>query len=162
MIFQIIALSLFAFAEICGNPPGQTINFYVVSDFNTKVIGSSTESDSGPVYEPAWTARIPEAIWIWDKLSGHNPITNTFKTQFAIPGSPSYGKLHIAFDDILESVIVNNKDSGCKFSSYMDGSEKICDILPYLVHGINTVYFTVKNEHLNGGLLYLMNISITI
>lgn len=147
---------------ICANPPGQTIYFYIVSDFNTKVIGPSTESDSGHTSNSVWLAHIPEAMWIWDLYSDHNPKTLTFKVQFVIPGSPSSGILRIAFDDYLLSVVINGDDTGCKFSQFEYGSEKNCNILPHLIRGVNTAYFTVENTSGPGGLLYLMNISIAI
>lgn len=162
MILLAIKILFYATAYACQDPPDYKLNFYVVSDANTKVIGVLADSNAAPTYNVNWKARIPEATWIWDKFSYQNATTLTFKTEFAIPGIPSSGNLRVAFDDKLLSVTLNDENAGCTFLKYASGSEKTCNVLPYLVYGINKMQLVVQNVKGAGGLLYLLNISAII
>lgn len=153
-------LILCAIANTCNNSLGQTLNFQVVSNTNTKVSGTSGEFNAVQCNNPAWTAVIPEATWIWENCLGTLYTKAIFKVSFIIPGLPSHGNLHISFDDELLSVIINTKDTGYKFTSYSGNSVKNYDVIDYLVSGINTVLFTVKNNKGLGGLLFSLNITM--
>ena len=82
--------------------------------------------------------------------------------MFAVPGKVLSGLLHIAFDDYLLSVNVNSQNTACSFFSYSNGSEKICDITSFLESGMNNIFFKVQDVGGHAGLLYLLNISITV
>ena len=84
-----------------------------------------------------------------------------FKTQIGIPGVPLAGTLRIACDNLC-SATINGQNPGCQGASYYPGSEKNCNLLPFLVTGVNTVLFSVTNQGGPAGLLYLIEIISTI
>ena len=155
-------ISFYQATYVCEDPSDYNLNFYVVSDTSTIVFGALAESSAVLSNYDFWTARIPEAIWIWDDFSYQNATTLTFKVEFAIPGLPASGILRVAFDDKLLSVTINNQITGCMFLSYIGGAEISCDVLPYLAYGINTILMVVENTGGPGGLIYLLNISVII
>ena len=156
-------ISFYSAALICDGPPEHILNFYIVSDTNTKVIGNTSEIDSVTIIkQSSWQANIPEATWIWDKSSIQGYEVFKFEVVFAIPGLPSYGNLRVAFDNHLLGILVNQKTTECIFLNYTDASEKNCDVLNYLEYGINTMNLIVENTGGPGGLLYLLNISVLI
>lgn len=143
----------FASCANCQDPSLQTLNFFVVSNSFTQVVGPDMLSQGQAVscYTPStWNAQIPGATWIWDKYLVSNPsISQTvyFKVQFYIPGVPSGGILQVAADDYL-TVTVNGLSVGCDGAGFTISAQKTCNVLPYLIAGMNTAQFSVRN---NGG-----------
>ena len=161
-MFWMMLLLTYLNADYCPNPQDKFINFYVVSDSNTKVTGFFEESNAVPYNIVNYIANISEAIWISDKNTGYDSTILTFKVKFAVPGSPTFGNLAIAFDDYLLNVTINGKDTNCKYFSYISGKEIYCDVLSYLSFGINTALFVVQNIGGPAGLIFLLNISVII
>ena len=160
MFAILLTLTISAFGQNCQNPSLQTLNFFVVSNSNTQVVGPDMLSQGQAVHcwvSPAWTASIPGATWIWDRFTVSNPSiqqTVYYKVQFFIPGVPSAGTLRIAADDIY-TVTVNGQNPGCAGASFSAGTERNCNVYPYLVAGMNTAQFTATNTGGGpAGLLY--------
>ena len=111
-----------------------------------------------------YTANIPGATWIWDRYSVSSPNpwqTVKFKNYIGIPGVPLAGTLLMASDN-NSSATINGQASGCQGASYSAGTEKKCNILPLLVSGINSAEFIVTNQGGDAGLLYSIEIIISI
>ena len=111
---------------------------------------------------PAWSAKIPQAIWIWDTYVALDAHTVNFKVQFILSGVPISGLLRIAFDNFLLSLSINGSDPDCNFSNYYVGSETNCNISNQIVPGLNTVLFSIRNSEGSAGLLYMIDISMII
>ena len=75
---------------------------------------------------------------------------------------PISGLLRIAFDDVIISLTVNGNNPGCNFSNYSYGTERNCSVSNQIVPGLNTVLISIKNYGGNAGLLYMIDISMTI
>jgi hypothetical protein len=155
-------------SQNCQDPSLQTLNFFVVSNRYTQVVGPDMLSQGQAVHcwvHPAWTASIPGATWIWDRFTVSNPgIQQTvyYKVQFYIPGVPSAGTLRIAADDIY-TVTVNGQGVGCIGASFTAGSERQCNVYPYLVAGMNTAQFSVTNTGGGpAGLLYKFDLEAKV
>ena len=156
-------LLFLATSQTCENPIGQILNFNLVSNTDTMITGVFPEFNAVPAIKfSGWTAKIPGATWIWDKSTTTGYRKADFRLQFALPGVPKSGNLVVATDDNLLSATVNGNDSGCKGSSYKSGTEKNCNVLSYLVSGMNTIIFKVESTIGEAGLLYGLNISISI
>ena len=80
ILFEMLLL-INALAEVCSNPQEKFINFYVASSSETKITGTSGESNAVASYITDWNAKIPEAIWIWDSAINYNPVNLTFKIR---------------------------------------------------------------------------------
>ena len=81
----------------------KVFSFYVVSDTTNMAYGPDVPDWSNAVYvyadDPAWTASIPGARWIWDAEKVSDPSIEqsvNFTNSFYIPGPPVYGSLELA------------------------------------------------------------------
>ena len=163
MIKFILRLCFYAFAQNCQSPLPQTLKYYIVSDSNTLITGVPNEFNAvSAKIHPGWIAQIPGAIWIWDTYAAADYQTVKFKVQFILPGVPISGVLRISFDDTLLSLTINGIDPGCNFSYTNAGSETTCNISNQIVPGLNTVLLSIKNYLGNAGLLYMIDISMTV
>ena len=162
MNYWINIILLDAIALICQRNSDQISRMYIVSDLDTKIVGTYKETNAFKTQVGGWSANIPESTWIWNSFQVSGTETVNFKVSFALPGLPVSGILRIAFDDALLSVTINNSITGCKFLDYMSGSEQTCVVTEFLLPGWNIVLFSVQNIGGAAGLLYLLNISIAI
>ena len=167
MTIFIIWIYLYAYAQNCKNSLDSNFTYFIVSNSNTLLVGLDMQTESNAVHcetHPAWTKNIPGATWIWDRYNVSTLTTRQtlkFRSYIGIPGVPLAVTLTIACDNSC-SATINGKNSGCQGASYSDGSVKKCNLLPFLVSGINTAEFIVTNYEGHAGLLYMIEIITSI
>ena len=153
------AIACLTSGTISDNPPiGRIFGFNIVSGVTNMVEGPDVPGPTRAVHtyssNPDWTASIPGANWIWDSpqvtVPGIDQIVNV-TNSFFIPGTPAIGILEIGADN--EAVVFLNGHSGfCDVGgSWNLYSQVSCDVVQYLVPGINDIRFVVTNYAQPGG-----------
>jgi len=120
-------------------------------------------------HNPAWTASIPGAIWIWSVDPVANPLVNetsTFTRTFSLSGTVTSGALDMAADNSF-SVSLNGHALAADPGEFNYTTTKHYVVDPaWFVVGTNTLTFTVTNFGLAAstyqtnpaGLLYELSI----
>lgn len=152
-----LGLASLVCGTVCEYPYGKIFGFYVISDTNNMVEGPdvSEVTNAVQVYTPStWTASIPGAMWIWDAPIVFDPGTEQtvyVSNSLYIPGTPSVGVLEIAVAGSA-LIFINGKTGFCDVSeAFMKSTQVTCNILPYLVPGLNNLEFNVESYPSRGG-----------
>lgn len=140
---------------VCDANSTQTI----VSNETTTKIGSNYVVAVPLPYNAAWvsttTLGVQSALWVWGEGAVVDPVndtTETFTTTFNIVGTPKDSTIEIAADNSF-SVSVNSDASVFADPSETNyGATKTYTIPASSLHtGLNTITFTIKNFHQDGG-----------
>ncbi len=140
----------------------------IVSDANTRV-GQTGYAALAWDQNPAWTAMIPRAHWIWDSYKVQNPESDQtvfFFNDLNVIGKPAFGSVTIAADNFYK-LYVNGIVVGSELTNennFALETQDTYNILPYLAEGDNIITFEVMNKGVLGstpesnpaGLLYNM------
>ncbi|HSE34661.1 MAG TPA: immunoglobulin-like domain-containing protein, partial [Candidatus Paceibacterota bacterium] len=150
--------------------PPASCSLTLVSDTSNIVVGGgnavATYDDN-----PAWTAMIPGATWIWKTFFVSTPSINEttiFEKAFAIDRPVATATLAIAADNSYEITL-----NGTPFAAdlgeynYRESGKDIYDFASALASGTNTLRISVKNWGIPGssaqsnpaGLLYRLEVA---
>lgn len=144
---------LLIFVALCK--ANQTCLRSVVSDEYTNVMSSEYSGRASYVYpNPAWSAQIPGARWIWKRNSNQGSSIDYFYKYFYL-NSPSLGLIEIAADDAFY-LFLNDKFTYCSCTSgcFYAQNKRECIVSKYLVRGINKLVVRLQNYGGPGGLIF--------
>lgn len=139
----------------------------IVSD-TTNLIDGAANAVATYASNPAWTASIPGATWIWSSFNVTDPSvdqTTLFTKSFTLSDPIASASLTIAADNNFTAA-VNGTQVAADASGLNYGSPKIYDVTAQLHTGMNAASFSVKNIGLVGssptsnpaGLLYKLHV----
>ena len=152
----------------------------VVSDTSTLIVPGDTNAAAVSTINPAWTASIPGATWIWNVDPQPSPVvfpqTVAFEKTFTVPGTVLSAILNIAADNtytgMINGVATDNSAHPIgdpSTNNFQLATQDSYNVINAVTSGSNLAHFEVTNTAGStdplqnpGGLLYSIVITSSV